>query len=751
MAVSVRIFDGNGTIGDVVEYSVTEDATPIVVGDTSGSAGQITVTARAVLGGPIPKRTGAVVGSAIELVDTQTIGDAVRSRGEIEGQIKAVSMPGARATVTADTLLNKLNAERTVPGFFGSYTPESVNVLERTNLHTNPSREVNVAGVTATLTGNVTRQTTGGYIGSSFARLNFPAGGVEGAGVVDTLTNLTQLNSYTFSGYYRITRASGTKPNRLRARLTFLNSTGAQVGEHIYGPASQLDINEWRRFSIATARVPAGATQAQFGVVSVAGEGFNVWGNGDNLDSDSLLVEQGGLGPYFDGATAEFTEVNVDTPTLTTDYVQAWTGTAYQSTSRQIATTIARANGYDATEGGAFRYYCSLVGVSAVAVEDDFDERPVAYPGWTGNVWKYLKDFAAAVQGEIALVNGVVTLRRPRLREIPVEQINNPVFSVSAEATSQFVEVLNYNSRWVVDETIHVADTIYTVDQETPLIAEITVPHFLTSVNDPQAVNNYQRNYPAGRGQYMVTDSQDLMVDAAWWEAAGGHIYANVSPTDQNKIELRITSAHGTTEYQGPFKIAFLGGTLPGLTLTGTGVYVDKQAIRIRTGASERDTSTEVGSTIDNVFLSNSNLAFSRGIDAACAAAGQNVSMTGTVSYVKGEGQQQFGYIAGTRFKYRDNIFRITTANITSGGVAFTAIADMTFNDSVDLYAYTFHNFEVDFPGYTFTEYGMLVGNITFAEFDARFESANFTTFDTIYEGASFSDHATYPYIGLED
>lgn len=759
MALEVTLTNKSESLGEIIDYDVTEDATPLTIGDTSGSVGQVKVSARAKIKGPVYQRSGTVVGDSLRVSDTRSIeGTAFKGRGEIEGQITQVALPGERINITAETLLARLNTERTAKPFFGSYVPPQTTVSVRSNLYANPSREVNLTGVTLNIgvggAATLTRPTDGGFEGDAYARATWTTAntGADG-GTYDTIPALTSGRTYTFSGYYRATRVGIVDPSiviqRVRMIVRFFNVSNAVVGPDILMEAT-LRQSEWTRID-ATATVPAGATYARMYVVSTAGTGFATWKAGDTLDSDAILVEQGPLLPYFSGAS-ESTDVLDPATNIRVVTTFEWVGTPGASQSLARAGTTNPGYGYDATQGNYFRYLCELVDLYAVRVDPEFETRPVAYPGWTGNVWKYMKDFAAANRAEIALVGGVVTLRKPRTIDVPIESVNGPTLNVNSALTSQFVEVNNYNSRWGNDEPVATISTVVQVDKNGFTETTVTVPHYITKVNNPVPVAVFDPSYAAGVGQYAVLDSQGLVVDPTWWRTNGGRVETTLAYESFNEVIIRIYGARTDSNgYIGPYRLGRVVGNeeiAPALEVTGSGVFVNKETVTIRTGVSSAQTSTISESVIDNVFLSNADLAYTRGLDAACAAAGPVVTLNGEISYSYVDSGQEFGLVAGGRIRFGGNIFRITKVTITSGSIQFSGLADMVFSDIIDLYSYTFADFNSTYPGITFATFNGLMAGKTFEQFNVQFGNPDFTKFNEIYAGATFNDHATYPYIG---
>lgn len=768
MAVKVELETRPYAAGELIDYSVVEDATPTVPGDSSGSTGSVSFTARAFVDGPVNRRSGVANGDSFTLTDDTSIENTpVKGRGQVSGIIRKVYVqPGERMNAEADTILNRFNVERTADPYFGTAQAGRTVTSTRTNLFINPSFETALTGTitenTNSGTPTLTRGTDGGAHGPGYARATFNAVATGDGGGLRHVVNLPASDTQmSFTGYYRVNRA---------ALATTADSETMQVQRVQYfmrfwtGPdltgTRFADItadyvmynNTWTRFG-ASVQVPAGAKSVGIYVISRAGTGYATWKVGDTLDADSLLAEVGGVGPYFAGDTAELANAMraVPTPPVTTR-AYSWTGTPYNSSSLETTSITYEASGYDATQGGYFRYLCSLVGLVNVGVDLDFDRRPVAYPGWTGNVWDMVKQFCIAARAEVAMVDDVVVLRKIRTTKIEPSIVSNFALSIDTALSAQYVEIYNYNSRWGNSELMYEAEKTFTVDAGASVTEILTVPSFPTILNNPVCVNQWAEYYPTGPGQYIVTDNQGLRVDSNWWVANGGQIIAETIADEPNKIKLTIFGARsGGGGYLGPFRIGRnVGEIAPALSVTGTGVMVNKEIVRLRTGVSEGQTATIVDSTIDNKFMSDKNLAVSHGLDAVARAHGPIVTMSARIT-INSKSGQTFGTLTGGRIALGGNIFRITSATYSRTYVDIRGVADATFSDLVDLFSFTFADFNAQYAGYTFAQFNTLMAGKTFAQFNSELANPTFKDFAAAMEGMSFRDHATYPYVRSAD
>jgi len=369
---------------------------------------------------------------------------------------------------------------------------------------------------------------------------------------------------------------------------------------------------------------------------------------------------------------------------------------------------------------------------------------PVSYPRWEGNVWDHLKKLCTAVGGELNMVGEFVVFREPRQRTIPIENRDGIVRTVDAQATALNVEIYNYNSRWLSDAVAYTATSAYTIAAGEGQEFYVPTTASLGSVNSPRAVAEMTDDYSSGTGQYVVIDSNSNVVAPNLWDAAGGVVVAQLDPTHPGEIKVTMYAPYSVSTYEAPFRIARADGTAA-LAITGSGVFINKELVRIPTGATITQTSTDVAATVDNVFLSNAGQTADRGILSAMRAGGPSVSVTGEIGYDPISTGQEFGNVVGSRISFDFAMYRITSATYRSGGISFTADADTIFGDVTAAYSMTFGEFNAANDGLTFTAFNALWPGATFDSFASATNEVTFDNLNAIYEGLTFNDYAIFP------
>lgn len=358
------------------------------------------------------------------------------------------------------------------------------------------------------------------------------------------------------------------------------------------------------------------------------------------------------------------------------------------------------------TVASAFTYYLRLAGITSDQIEIDpiYERIAVAYPGWTGNVWDYVKKLCAATRSECQFVAGTIVLRQPGIRKMPLATLTDIGRVVSVASAAQQVEIINYNSRAGVNELCYEAESALNVDVGEVLVQRFLTEASLSSVNQPKLVDAItQVPYAGGTGEYMVSGNDGLPIDPDFWTEYGGSLKVSLT---ENPFEIEVTLKGPSKDYmdKAPFRIAEGEAAYPALYVTGSGVFTKQETITLYTGASAKTTSTLVGATIDNPFIQSLNEAYRVGLVAACAFAGPAKTITfDQKAYAKGG--QEFGNVAGSMINHGYSRYRVRSATLQPGGISGTADSRVTVGDVNRVHrGKTFAEMNATYRGMTFGE-----------------------------------------------
>jgi len=299
----------------------------------------------------------------------------------------------------------------------------------------------------------------------------------------------------------------------------------------------------------------------------------------------------------------------------------------------------------------AFEYYLSLAGITTdLFVDESIASRGVVFPGWSGELWYYLKMMAAAQDCDISLVSGVVLLRPIRARIATENRDTSRTISTGSATLAQAVEVYQYNNRQITNELV------YPIGGWTPEVQVMTVnagetteytlelSASVSSIQEPVMQTFVAQGYNSS-SVYTIVADDGLAVSPALWTAQGGSLSVSISE-DTTHLIVKLTGATGVPTTAGAaaqnFSVA-LGADTTGnrystFRIVGSGVAYTKVKKRIRTGVPASKTATDVGVTIDNPFISTVNDLYRAGTRAAKKYAGVGMTLSGNVIAINRRG-----------------------------------------------------------------------------------------------------------------
>lgn len=303
------------------------------------------------------------------------------------------------------------------------------------------------------------------------------------------------------------------------------------------------------------------------------------------------------------------------------------------------------------TLASAFEYYLSLANVTTdFLVDPAVASNSVIFPGWNGELWFHLKQMAIAVDCDVSLVSGVIILRPVRTREATRGRDIERTFNIGGGQLAQNIEVIQYNNRQITDELVYPpggwSDSIPTINVNAgETITEILeLSASVSSISQPVMQTFVARDYSAS-SVYTVVGDDGLPILPAAWEDAGGSLTVDINP-DTVSLSVTITAPTGLGNKDGS-EIGVYGislssdestGRYSTLRIVGSGVAFDKQPRLYATGISPSESSTEIGVTIDNPFLSTWEDVSRAASRAVRAYNGTAMNISGTVVSINRRG-----------------------------------------------------------------------------------------------------------------
>lgn len=692
---------GSGDVGEVrPAWTVTEECTPVSVGDSSGSVGSLSFAAAAT------ETSAFAANNGVEFKSDS---------GTWSGRTTSVDLTGLNVNLEAAGELAFLNATRTAPAV-GNYvtqllsfgTPGSGNG----QLNTPASIAVDSSGnIFVCDIGNRRVQkfdSFGAYVaqtpfttsGSSDGQFggNGPRGiAVDSSGnvyVSDPSNNRMQkfTNSLVFSAKWGSSGSGNGQVN---------NPFGLAVDS--LGNVFVADTGNFRiqKFNSSLSYVSkwgtAGNADSEMGNIS----GLAVDSSGDVYVTDLgyLVVasqprvkKYGGTSPhtFVDAYTSRISPgwVAVDSSGYVyiagigivekldsnMDKVGAWgtTGAHGDPTARQYGVAVdSSGNVYvaDATQSlivkldspdearvplsDVFQTYidtCDTQGrtLNYTAASDPL----VAYGGWTDKVWNKLKQLTAAHYLEIYWAQGQIVVGDIGTRTLEIPQKSVPTVTPNIQGAARSIELIDNNIAAGDGLEVYVADATYSIG-----IGE-TKTVIVTTTDSPVAVYNpiISTSTDVLPGRYRVTDATGVTVN---WTFVEGFIEAEMVPAG---IQITFHGPTGTTVGTAPY-------TVRDLSLIASGVTNDREVFSMFTGADEDKVTREIASAEYSPFLSGKSQMYDCGVWFAVESI-SGVTLTCTIPL---DPSKDFGEYQGCIVTHEHCNYRVVRAVIGELNVQLTA------------------------------------------------------------------------------
>jgi len=299
----------------------------------------------------------------------------------------------------------------------------------------------------------------------------------------------------------------------------------------------------------------------------------------------------------------------------------------------------------------AFEYYLSLAGVTTgLFVDNSIAARPVVFPGWSGELWYYLKRMASALDCDISLVSGNILLRPIRVRVATRGRDIDRSKNVSPPSLAQSIEMYQYNNTPITNKLVfppggwEPEQSVYNVNAGETASYTLILSSSLSSFVPPTHVTSVSQ-LESSLSVYTTIANDDTVVSPADWIRYGGRVELVLNP-NTTSMTLTLTGPEGYVNSSGDvssnFSLALIspdtGTRYSTLRILGTGVAFNKEKKTIPTAVPAALAPTEVGTTIDNPFISTTDDLYRAGTRVAKNYSGQVSDISGTVTAINQRG-----------------------------------------------------------------------------------------------------------------
>src|SRR5690606_26700513 len=330
-------------------------------------------------------------------------------------------------------------------------------------------------------------------------------------------------------------------------------------------------------------------------------------------------------------------------------------------------------------------------------IDPELGALPITAPSWEGELWFHLKQLCMAYDMQLSFKQeGGVHFGKTPGNGIAALDVSGVTTTNDAQRRARVVEVVKYTTERRENTLLYPPGgwddgaEVITVGPGETVTHTLELDASVESWDVPQ-YDSYVAKDTAERSVFTIVDENGATVPLGTFRARGGAISFTLNP-DRQSFTVKVTApatylrADGRTRitsYSLGSRFGDAGTQYSTLRIIGTGVHVTPETVRINTGLTERETGTEVGATVDNIFVTTWSQVRRLGARLAAAYAGFSPKLSYDVPATPGGwGDSGAGaLLKGSRMDYRHR-----SSTYTPGGVSVTAdyaTAHQRFEDSV--------------------------------------------------------------------
>ena len=329
----------------------------------------------------------------------------------------------------------------------------------------------------------------------------------------------------------------------------------------------------------------------------------------------------------------------------------------------------------------------------AWTMPNDMKTIPVAFIGWTGDLWLHLKELAVAFGLEIAFNKGYVEFRRPRGLVLSDDWVESRSVDIGDNSLADKTELYWYETSPVTNASVyppnkdleHAVTYSIPAGEETEIILQLETS--LSSVVQPTFRETVTpTNF--SQSNISLTKEDGSRVTFGDWMRGGGAARVEImdDPT-QLKLIVRGPTGPGTATYRLAVASTNTHREYSSIRIVGNGVAFTKNRVEVPTGVKPNYASSEMAPTQENIFVSNAGKAWDLCTSNARAYATAAVSASFSAPYIGNP--EPLGVVPGGRFYDTQSRqwYRARTVTYDRGLIKVSADLDTTHADTADMYA----------------------------------------------------------------
>ena len=247
---------------------------------------------------------------------------------------------------------------------------------------------------------------------------------------------------------------------------------------------------------------------------------------------------------------------------------------------------------------------------------DDMKTLPVAFPGWTGDLWNHLKQLAVAWGLEIAFNDGYVEFRRPRGTTLSVEWSQDLTTDIGDNSLADKAELYWYRTYPISNNSVYPPNRdlefaqVYSIPagEETEIILQLEAS--VSSVVQPVFRETISPTWFSGSNISLTKEDGKKVTFGEWARGNGAARVEIMDDSTRLKLIVRGPYTPGSATYRLAVAGTNTHGEYSAIRIAGNGVGFTRERVEVLTGVRPNYAASDMAPTQDNIFINNASAAW---------------------------------------------------------------------------------------------------------------------------------------------
>lgn len=319
---------------------------------------------------------------------------------------------------------------------------------------------------------------------------------------------------------------------------------------------------------------------------------------------------------------------------------------------------------------------------------DDMKTLPVAFPGWTGDLWNHLKQLAVAWDLEIAFSQGFVEFRRPRAITLSDEWTANAKADIGDNRLADAAELYWYRTYPISNASVYPPNKdlefaqTYSIPagEEAEIVLQLDAS--VSSVVQPTFRETISPTWFSGSNISLTKEDGSRVTNGDWYRGGGAARIEIMDDPTKLKLIVRGPTGPGTATYRLAVAATNTHREYSSIRIAGNGVGFTRERIEVKTGVRPNYASSEMAPTQDNLFINTASKAWD--LCASHARLYSKATVSCTFSAPRVGVEKPLGLTPGARFYDKKSCqwFRVRSVDYSFDLINVSADLDTLLTDA---------------------------------------------------------------------